>query len=188
MWYPVTMTAPTAATEPLSLVKAKAHLRIDGTDEDDLLTSLIGAARSHLEFACGIRFARRSSVALKCDEFADLARLPEVPVASVDSIAYLDTAGASQTLPTSVYELRADGVEAAIVLKSGQAWPAIQYGSRITLTMTVGYQTAPEEIVLAMSMLVAHFYDNRSAVNVGNITSELPFTVNALISNHRRGV
>lgn len=186
MWYPVTIAAPTA--EPLSLVKAKAHLRIDGTDEDDLLVSLIGAARSHLENACGIRFARRTSVALKCDAFADLARLPEVPVASVASIVYLDTAGASQTLSTSVYELRADGVEAAIVLKSGQSWPAIQYGSRITVTATLGYETAPEEITLAMSMLVAHFYDNRSAVNVGNITSELPFTVNALISNHRRGV
>ena len=37
-------------------------------------------------------------------------------------------------------------------------------------------------------MLIAHWYENRATVNVGNITSELPFAVNALISNHRRGV
>jgi uncharacterized phiE125 gp8 family phage protein len=186
MWYPASVDAP--SPEPLSIGQAKSHLRIDGMDEDALLNSLIAAARSHLENACALRFARRTNVTLKCDAFADLARLPEAPVASVASISYVDTDGASQTLSTSVYELRADGVEAAIVLKTGQQWPAVQPGSRITVTATIGYDTPPAEIVLAMSMLVAHFYDNRSAVNVGNITSELPFTVNALICNHRRGV
>jgi uncharacterized phiE125 gp8 family phage protein len=186
MWYPATVAAPT--TEPLTLDQAKAHLRVDGADDDEVISALIASARAHLEKACGVRFASRTGVVMKCDAFADLARLPEVPVTSVASVTYVDADGETQTLSTSVYELRADGIEAAIVLKSGQSWPATQMGSRITVTATVGYSLAPEEIVLAMKMLAAHFNDNRSAVAVGESVAEYPFAVNALICNQRRGV
>lgn len=186
MWYPAAVAAP--SPEPVSLDQAKAQLRVDGSEEDALISQLIAAARSHLENACGVRFARRSGVVLKCDAFADFERLPEAPVASVASITYTDTAGATQTLSSSVYELRADGVEAAVVLKSGQSWPATEPGSRITVTAAIGYETPPAEVQLAMAMLVAHFYDNRSAVSLGETAAEFPFAVNAMICNHRRGV
>lgn len=186
MWYPASVAAP--SPEPLSLEQAKAQLRVDGSEEDALISQLIAAARSHVENACGARFAPRSGVVLKCDAFADMERLPEAPVASVASITYTDTAGATQTLASSVYELRADGVEAAIVLKPDQHWPAIQPGSRITVTAAIGYQVPPAEVQLAMAMLTAHFYDNRSAVVLGETAAEYPFAVNAMICNHRRGV
>jgi len=186
MWYPASVSAP--ATEPITVTQAKAHLRVDHTDDDTLIGTLIKAARAHIEAACGVRFAARTGATMKCDYFADLDRLPEAPISSITSIAYLDTDGASQTLSTNVYELRADGIDAGIVLKSNQSWPAIQYGSRITVTAAIGYSAAPEEIAHAMLMLVGHFYENRNASVVGESGSELPFSVNALICNHRRGV
>lgn len=186
MWYPATVAAPT--TEPVTLAQAKAQARVDGSDEDAGIIAAIAAARAHIEKACGVRFASRSGVVMKCDGFADLARLPEAPVSAIASITYLDTAGASQTLSTDVYELRADGIEAAVVLKYNQTWPAIQPGSRITVTATVGYAATPEDITLAMLMLVSQYYDNRNAVVIGETAAELPFAVNALICNHRRGV
>ena len=39
------ITAPTS--EPITLAEAKAQCRVDGTDEDTLITSLIGAARQY---------------------------------------------------------------------------------------------------------------------------------------------
>lgn len=186
MWYPATVAAP--GTEPITLTQAKAQLRVDGSDEDTILAALIAAARAHLESSCGVRFAARTGATMKCDAFADLARLPEAPVTSITSITYIDTDGAAQTLSTDVYELRADGVEAAVVLKYNQSWPAIQLGSRITVTAAIGYSTAPSDITHAMLMLTSHFYDNRSAVAVGETAAEFPFAVNALICNHRRGV
>lgn len=186
MWYPASVAAP--ASEPVTLTQAKAQLRVDHSDDDTLIASLIKAARAHIEAACAVRFSARTGVSFKCDGFSDLARLPEAPVSSITSITYIDAAGASETLPTTVYEVRADGLDVGIVLKTDQTWPTIQSGSRVTVTAAIGYATAPDDICHALLMLIAHWYENRATVNVGNITSELPFAVNALISNHRRGV
>lgn len=186
MWYPAAVSSP--ATEPVSLSQAKAHLRVDHSDDDAVISGMVKVARSHIENACATRFATRASVTMKCDSFTDFSRLPEAPVSGVSFITYIDTTGTSQTLPTSIYELRADGVEVGIVLKADQTWPTIQPGSRITVVADVGYSAAPEEIGFAMLLLISQWYDNRAAVSVGETASELPFAVNALISNHRRGV
>ena len=186
MWYPAAVAAPTV--EPITLTQAKAHLRVDHSDDDSVITAMSKAARAHIEAACGVRFAARTGVIIKCDSFEDMARLPESPVTSITSISYLDTTGASQTLAGTVYELRAEGLEAGVVLKNGQTWPATQPGSRITVTAAIGYAAAPEDIQHALLMLTSHFYDNRSTVAVGLSVAELPMSVNALICNHRRGV
>lgn len=185
MWYPASVSAP--ASEPVTLAQAKAHLRVDHSDDDALISSLIKAGRAHLEEACAVRFSARTNVTFKCDNFQDLLRLPEAPVSSIASITYLDTAGVTQTLSDSVYEFRGDGIEAVIVLKPDQTWPAKQLNSRITVTASVGYSTAPDAVTQALLLLIGVWYDNRASVTIGDAASELPFSVNALISNHRRG-
>lgn len=181
MWYPATVSAPT--TEPVSLTQIKAQLRVDSSDEDALIERLGKAARDHVEMYCGVRFASRTSVVMRCDGFDDFARLPEAPVSSV-AVTYVDTDGATQTLATSVYELRADGLESALVLKYGQSWPAIRLGSRITVTATIGYTDAPSAVVHAMLLLVAHWFARREAA--GEALADVPFGVEALLTNYRR--
>lgn len=39
----------------------------------------------------------------------------------------------------------------------------------------------PEAVLAAMKLLIAHWYENRTAVNIGNIVNEVPLTVNALL-------
>lgn len=184
MWYPASITVA-AAAEPVTLAEAKAQCRIDDTSSDTILGIQIAAARAHVEAYCGVRFAEQT-VAIKCDNFDDFAWLPEAPVQSITSITYVDTAGATQTLADTVYEERFDGLSAEIVLKHGQTWPAIQPGSRITVTAVVGYEEVPESVKQAMLLLIGFWFENRETVNVGNITTALPFGTDALLANHRR--
>jgi uncharacterized phiE125 gp8 family phage protein len=150
-------------------------------DDDGLFEGLIATARDHVERYCGTPLATQT-VEAKCDCFGDMTRLSLAPAQSVTSIEYVDTAGAQQTLAASVYEERFDGLEAAIVTKHGQNWPAIQPGSRITLTAVVGYEEFPPSIKHAMLLWIADAYEQRE-------NKELPgwSAFDALLCNHRRG-
>jgi uncharacterized phiE125 gp8 family phage protein len=188
MWYPAKITVA-AANEPITLDEVKAQGIVDHSDDNAILGRLIKAARDHVEHYCGVRFASQT-IEAKCDCFADLCRLRESPVSSLTSISYVDVAGATQTVAATVYELRADGLEASITLRYGQAWPTIQPGSRITLTVVVGYESAPEAVRHAMLMLVATWYAQRENILVGATVENLPMpsSVDALLCNFRRGV
>jgi len=180
MWYPSAVTV--AATELVTIAEARQQARSDSdTDLDAELTRLITVARNHVESYCGIRIGAQTIVA-KCDSFDDLARLPDAPVTSITSIAYVDPDGVTQTLATSVYELRADDLDAAVVLKFNQSWPAIQPGSRITLTAVVGYATAPPAVHHAMLVRIADHFTDHETVASGDFS-----TFDALLVNHRRG-
>jgi uncharacterized phiE125 gp8 family phage protein len=182
MWYPATIAAP--ATEPVTSAQAKVQCRIESTDTnfDTEITRLITAARAHVEKYCNVRFGSRSAV-VKCDRWTDMARLPDAPVTTVTSISYVDADGVTQTLATTVYELRGDDLEAGIVLKYAQAWPSIQPGSRITLTADVGYSTSPPDVVHAMLIDIADMFHGRESEARDDFS-----TLDALLINHRRGV
>ena len=180
MWYPSAVTV--AAAELVTIAEARQQARSDtDTDLDAELTRLITVARNHVESYCGIRIGAQTIVA-KCDSFDDLARLPDAPVTSITSITYVDTDGVTQTLATSVYELRADDLDAAVVLKFNQSWPAIQPGSRIIVTAVVGYTTAPPAVHHAMLVHIADHFADHEMVVVNGFT-----TFDALLVNHRRG-
>ncbi|MEQ1956008.1 head-tail connector protein [Mesorhizobium yinganensis] len=180
MWYPTKVTtAP--SVEPITLDDVRRHCSVDEADGFDTeLTRLIKAARAHVEKYCSARFAEQT-IEAKCDCFADLPRLPEAPVKSLTSIAYLDVDGVVQTVANTVYEERFDGYDAAIVLKPGQHWPAIQCGSRITITAVVGGDPVDPAVAQAMIMHVANTFLQREPVAVEGRTS-----FDDLLCNHRR--
>lgn len=176
MWYPATVTVAPVA-EPVTLAEAKAHVGVEDTSRDTELAIYITAARSYVESYCGIMLASRT-VTVKCDAFDDFEAFPIVPVASVSGIVYVDPAGSNQTLSTSVYEVRSDGLTVSIALKANQVWPSIQDGSRITVTASVGGNT-PEAIKHALLLLIGQSMDSREPVKAGETN------VDWLLANHR---
>jgi len=182
MWYPASVDTP-PASEPVTAAEVKAQAIIEHTDDDALIARLIEVARSYVEAYCGTRLAKRT-LTITCDGFSDFGRVPEAPVQSIATIKYVDLAGNEQTLADTVYELSqcADGLESAIVLKSGQRWPAIMLRSRITITALVGYDTVPAAIKHAMLMWIAKAYDKREdEVREGRTAFD------DLLCNFRRG-
>lgn len=179
-WYQHTVTVA-AVSNPVTLSEAKAQCRVDSSDEDTLITGLISAATEYVELYCGLAIEGRT-ISVKCDSFDDFVKFPLAPLATVTSIAYVDAAGAGQTLSTNVYEVRADA--GAIVLKHNQSWPDIQSDSRITVVATVGYATAPTAIKQAILLLIGQWFDSRAAAT-GMAMTEMPHAVEALLTNYR---
>lgn len=135
-------TAPT--DEPVTLDDAKLSLRVDGTDEDDLIEMLIGVARADCEARIGCTLPL-SGWTLTLDGFPpanECILLPMPPLESVTSIVYVDENGASQTLSTSQYVVDASGLVGRVGLALGVSnWPVTADRiSAVTVAFTAGYQ------------------------------------------------
>ncbi len=120
------VTAPRAL--PVSLTEVKLQRRIESSDtaEDNLLTALMRAAVDYAEKATRRQLVLATYDA-KYDAFPCLGySLPPAPLRKVASISYLDAAGASQTLSSSVYQALLDEEPGAVRLAYSQTWPSIR--------------------------------------------------------------
>lgn len=161
-WLPV-VTATGPASEPVTLDEAKAQCRVDGAASDGELAAFIRAARAHIEAITGTRIASQA-VEMRCNSFADLAKLPVAPVTAITSIVYVGDDGVPTTLAASVYEARLYGLRPGIVLAYNQDWPGIRDGSLITVTATAGYAslaTEAPDVMQAVKLTIAQMYDRR---------------------------
>lgn len=158
---------PSSASEPLTTAEVKTHLRIDFTDDDAYLSALITAARQYAEVTQGRAIVSATYVE-KYDAFPWMIYVPSPPLISVTSIAYLDTAGDSQTLSSSLYTVDTSSMVGRITPAYGYTWPSTQdVINAVTLTYVAGYAGAsdvPQTTKQAMLMLISHWYEHRSAV------------------------
>lgn len=122
-----------------------------------------------------------------------IIRLPRAPVLSVTEVRYFNSAGTSTVLASSEYQVDAASSPARLAPAYGKVWPAVQPRlAAITITYLAGYGTSwndvPEDIRLAIMMMVAHFYENREAVIVGASPSELMLGFEWLLMPYTRGL
>lgn len=188
------VTAPTR--EPLSLDEAKDHLRETNADQDGLIAGYILAAREMVESSTHRRLMTQTldytiDDSWPCERVGAYERLrirlPVNPVQSVTSITYVDTDGATQTLSSALYVLRADGPVAYIDMAYGASWPIPRWQpAAITVRFVAGWSMSdvPNPLMQAMRMLVGHFYASREAVGPAN-QAEIPLGVEALLSSYR---
>lgn len=162
-------TAPTETA--VSLDEAKTHLRVDHSDDDGYILSLIRAATSAVE-----NEANRQIITATWDQSIDAFPnrgepivLYRPPVQGVTEITYTDDDGATQTVSTDTYKLTdPDNAYATISLKDNQDWPTDEIHERdaVKVTFKAGYGDSsadvPEAIRVAVMMLVATLYECRS--------------------------
>jgi len=110
--------------EPLDLVELKDHLRVEVTADDALLAVYLNAATAKAEAETGRALVVRT-LELRLDEWpADgVIRLPYPPARRVDSVKYLDSAGAEQTVDPAAWQAELDSVPARVQPAYGLAWP-----------------------------------------------------------------
>lgn len=182
------VTGPTS--EPVTLSEAKAHCRIDISEDDGLLAGYILAARIFIEGET------HRSIASKTYDYtidygwpkrgcSDWIELPVSPLVSVSSITYVNENGATQTLASNQYRVLTNRPRGVVIPAYDAVWPTVRYQPEtITIRFVAGYSNVPNDLCTALLMLVAHWYENRETVNAGS-TTELPFTVQSIISGYR---
>ncbi len=166
----VSLVTPPAA-EPITLEEARLHLRVTGTEEDSLITSLVTASRRAAEGKTN-RALMLQTWRLSLDRFPypDNAPilLPRPPFGSVTAFTYTDATGAGQTLTTGATTLVDRGVCAELVPAYGTVWPvAREHPGSVQITYTAGYASAadvPAEIKAWMKIHLATLYENRDLV------------------------
>lgn len=187
--YSKVSTAPSA--EPISTTEAKLDLKIDSTDEDDLLTILIKASRETVEMRTGRSLITQTRV-IKLDYFpcTDTIKLPNGPVQSVTHIKYYDDDEVLQTLSSSDYWVDTDSDIARVVIKN--SWPSTyDRPNAVVVTYSCGYGTAgssvPSPLRKAMLFILGHMYENRQNVIVSGSSTgvlEIPMGAEYLMSNY----
>ena len=165
----------------VTLTQAKAQLRVTHTDEDTYITDLIARARAWVERYIASPIAA-SAVIDTFLEFGDYLELTRSPFISLTSIAYVDSEGDAATIDLVETPPR---VQDGLIYPPTAGWPAITAYSTITVTYQAGFATTPPEIDQAMLLLVGHWYENRSAVVTGTISSTLDYAIEALAGPFR---
>lgn len=183
----ITIVTP-PATEPITSTEAKAHLRVDDTASDTLITALIPAARQYAEDYLQ-RGLITQTLRLSLDVFpADVIEVyPSLQ--SVTSIKYTDTDGVLQTWDIANYLVDTYSTPGRITPAYGVEFPSTRTQmNAVEVVFVAGYGAAddvPQAIKQALLLLIGHWYENREAVNVGGTANELPLAIDALLAPYR---
>lgn len=188
----------TFGIEPVTLAEAKLHLKIDSdlTDDDNLIAALITAARKKCETETWRTFLT-STWDYSIDEFPwgqlgdwhhrqDQIRIPNPPLISVTSLAFVDDVGSSQVMSGTLYQAIA-GTPGVILPSLNSSWP---YGrsrpGTVIIRYVAGYgataDSVPDTIKAAIKLLLSYLYVNR-----GDAEADLPCAVAALLACEQTG-
>lgn len=193
-----TLTLLEAGDNPLELDAIKVHLRVDSSDDDDLIEAYADAALAYLDGRDGIlgralltqqwrltreRFFpfdpcerdwnnRHHHGARRWDELV----IPLPPLKSVESVKYLDGSGALQTIDPAAYRIvDGGGFQSSIIPVVGACWPpTLCAPDAVRIEFTAGYDDVAalnkerKSISQAMLLLIENWYENREAALVGD--------------------
>jgi uncharacterized phiE125 gp8 family phage protein len=176
---------------PLTLAEAKLHCRVDGADDDTLIGSLIAAVTEHLDGRRGYLgrclIGQSWEYRAHCFPWCDGIEIPLPPLLSVESVKYIDQAGAEQTLAADQYVVDAATYQGQVRRAYNVFWPVTRledYAVRIAFTAGFGDAAdVPQPIKTAMLMIIEQLYDKRGADDAGQVT--IPAAARWLLGPYR---
>lgn len=176
------------AAEPLTLAEVKAHLRIDGAEEDALLASLIRAAREHLERETGLcLILQRWRLYLDHWPKDGVIRLAKCPVQAIQNVTVYDGEGAALDVSLEDHLLDGEGRPARLWLKNPPSPGRAVNG--IEIDFSAGFGEAgtdvPDTLKRAVSIHVGHMFAFRGAISPEDQPAGIPDGYERLIAPFR---
>ena len=178
------------AVEPVAVAEAKAHMRVDGTDEDVLIGSLLLMSRLHIEAALSLALITQSWTVV-LDRWPGPAGvdLPLSPLQSVDAIRVKDGGGGITLVPPESYLVDLASRSPRILWNAGVPVAPRVPANGIEIDMTVGFgataASVPAPLKHAILMLTAHWYEHRDPQEIGSAGARIPDAVSELINPFR---
>ncbi len=163
-------------------------------EEDDLITALIVAAREYAEGFQNRAYITQTWELWLDDWPSDCISIPRPPLQSTDfKIEYYDTDNTKHTWSSDDYSVDINHEPGRVFRNSGKSWPSESLRPRnaICVTYTAGYGDAatdvPQKIRQALLLLIAHYYENREAVVIGQgfTPTTVPMAVESLLWQDR---
>lgn len=189
-----TVTPPAGLA--LDLEAFKSDLGVTNNAEDQRLTELVLRAMAYMERALDIALLTTSylwclngfgTLRGDLDDFWfepvnenghcwPYMSVPRWPLVSVQSVKYYDAAGVLQTISSTNYQVDARSHPGRIATVSGYSWPTP--GRRldpVEIAFTAGFgataDSVPADLRGALSLLAAHWNENREASIPGGLAS-----------------
>lgn len=138
----------------VDLALAKLQCRVDGPDEEPLLTAYLAAAVTWVENFTGKLLARGEVEQIE-DRFGGPLVLMVGPSPEAATIEYVDTDGVVQSIAD------ASLVGSRLFYLSG--WPSTAPATEIVVRYTAGFAETPADLDAAVLLLVGEYYANREA-------------------------
>lgn len=177
------------AIEPVSLAEAKDFLRLLAEDEDELLGTLVTAARLMVEAASG-RILIDQSWRLVLDRWPAGAeiRLPLSPVSSIAAARVYDAGGSPQAVAVPSLVL-VEGTDPPLIVLAGPVPAPGRDRAAIEIDVVAGFgatrDTVPAPLRQAVLRLACRWFEHRGDV-VGRDAARLPAEVAGLVAPFRR--
>lgn len=153
--------------EPLTLAEIRAHLRLDGEEEDDLLLALATVAREHLERETGLVLAARD-FRLCLDDWPEdgILTIARGPVQAVKAVTVYDGEGEPQVVDLGGHLLDGQSRPARLWLRETPAPGRVMNGIEVEFSAGFGESgtDVPKTLKRAMLLHVAAMYACRGVV------------------------
>lgn len=187
------VTAPPVT--PLSLTEVKEHLRVDGTDQDNIIQHYLDAATSYLDGEWGKlgRALVTQTWRLTIDEFPDgEIRIPLPPLQSITDIRYDDSAGDEQLVSTDDYWVDTSSEPGWVVPTTSGGWPTtLDAVNAVRIQFVAGYEATsdsppdytaniPADTKQGMLLIIGDWMENRRNV-MENTINTIPFAAEILL-------
>lgn len=176
--------------EPVTLVEARQFLRLDQTDEDALLATLITAARLMIEAASGRCLIEQPwRIVLDRWPASGEIRLPLSPLLRIDAARVYDVLGSAQAVATASLTLD-KAADPPVIRLTGEVPEIGRAHGAIEIDVAAGYgataAAVPAPLRQAVLRLAARWFEQRGDV-AGRDAQALPATIAALVAPFRRG-
>lgn len=157
--------------EPVTLADAKLSAKVDGSDQDALISGLIVAARRQAEHETGRLFGEQTWRVELVDWPAPTDELPVNGPTAVKTSYWDGAAWSAPTVLDAAY-WAPEGRGTVIAAPGAGTWPTLgarPVGSRVRIEITAG-GPADEQVRLYIKAVVAHWLNHPEAAQASAMT------------------